>query len=101
VSVRFALEVRLKPGREGDLRAGYGKLRDRLEGGVDGLIVHQLCEAQGDDRRWLITSEWRDAESNRAWESSDEHRALTMPLRDCWEEAKLSHYEVQSEFRAS
>jgi heme-degrading monooxygenase HmoA len=99
VSVRFALEVRLKPGREDDVRAAYGRLRDRLEQGVDGLIVHQLCEASGDEGRWLITSEWRDADANRAWESSDEHRALTMPLRDCWQEAKLTHYDVRVEFR--
>ena len=100
MGVRFSLEVRIKAGREDDLLRGYGALRERLEQGVPGLVVHQLCEADGDERRWLITSEWVDAESNRAWESSDEHRQLTLPLRDCWEEARLSHYDVRSEVRA-
>ena len=100
MGVRFSLEVRIKEGREDDLLRGYGALRDRLSEGVPGLVVHQLCQADGDDRRWLITSEWTDAEANRAWESSDEHRRLTLPLRECWEEARLSHYDVRSEVRA-
>jgi len=99
VAVRFALEVQLKPGRSDDVRRGYEALRERLAQGVPGLRAHQLCEDADDELHWLITSEWDDAESNQAWESSDEHRALTMPLRDCWESAKRSHFEVRSEYR--
>ena len=100
MGVRFSLDVRVKEGREDDVLRIYAALRERLAQGVPGLVVHQLCQADGDDRRWLITSEWVDAESNRAWEASDEHRELTLPLRDCWEEARLSHYDVRSEVRA-
>jgi heme-degrading monooxygenase HmoA len=99
MGARFSLDVRIKEGKEDELLRLYGALRERLEQGVPGLVVHQLCEAGGDERRWLITSEWTDAESNRAWEASEDHRRLTLPLRDCWEEARLTHYDVRAEVR--
>ena len=98
--VRFALEVTLKEGCEDELVRGYEPLRERLAQGVPGLIAHQLCEADGDERRWLITSEWEDADANRAWETSDEHRELTGHFRQWFESARLTHYDVRSEVRA-
>lgn len=99
MSVRFSLEVQVKPGREGDVVRAYEALRERLAQGVRGLRLHQLCQDAGDERHWLITSEWDDAESNASWEASDDHRRLTLPLRDCWETARRTHFDVRSEHR--
>jgi heme-degrading monooxygenase HmoA len=99
MGVRFALDVKVKVGREDELEEGYAGLRERLEGGVPGLITHQLCRGQDDPSRFLITSEWEDAESNREWEASDDHRRLTHSFRELFEEARLTRYEVRAEVR--
>ena len=38
-------------------------------------------------------------EASQEWERSQEHRELTMPLRDCWDEAQRTSYEVRLETR--
>ncbi len=97
MKVRFVLQVHLKPEREADFLRLYDAIHRRVAQGVKGHFVHQLSQGIDDPLNWLITSEWEDLDSCMEWERSPEHRALVMPLRDCWDEAKSIKYELRVE----
>jgi heme-degrading monooxygenase HmoA len=44
-------------------------------------------------------SGWDDLAASQEWERSEEHRALTIPLRECWDGAARSGYETRVETR--
>lgn len=97
--IRFTLRVRLRPGQEEAFLNGYGALLERLNRGVPGMLAHQACRSLDDPLAWMITSEWEDRDRYEEWEKSEEHRALTLPLRACWDEARLVKYLVRAEAR--
>jgi heme-degrading monooxygenase HmoA len=99
MAVCYILQVRVKPGLEQEFLTRYDALSERVAAGVDGHIVHQLCQGIEEPDRWLILSQWESVDASQAWERSDEHRELTMPLRDCWVEAQRAGYEVRVETR--
>jgi heme-degrading monooxygenase HmoA len=99
LSVCFILQVQVKEGHEEAFLDRYDALQKRIAEGLEGHRVHRLAQDVDDSRRWLIESHWEDAESARDWEQSDEHRALTMPLRECWDEARRTAYTVRVETR--
>jgi heme-degrading monooxygenase HmoA len=95
VSARFVLEFQVVPGREDDVMRAYEALRARLEQGVPGLLGHQLCQNVEDPQRFIITSEWEDIEASTRWDRSDEHNKLVGPIRDCFERAASTKFEVR------
>jgi heme oxygenase (mycobilin-producing) len=97
VPVCFVLQVRVKPGQEEQFLERYDALRARVAAGVDGHVVHRLCQAIDEPDRWLIFSEWETLEASQAWDRSEEHRALTMPMRECWDDAQRLGYTVRIE----
>jgi heme-degrading monooxygenase HmoA len=97
MAVCFVLEVRVKPGFEDEFPRRYDALSARVAAGLDGHVRHQLCQANDDPQRWLILSEWETLEAAQEWERSDEHRELTLPLRECWEDARRAGYVVRLE----
>lgn len=99
MSICFLLQVQVKENHEETFLARYDALQQRVAKGLDGHRVHRLAQSVDDPRRWVIESHWDDPESARAWERSDEHRALTLPLRECWDEAQRTAYEVRVETR--
>jgi heme-degrading monooxygenase HmoA len=98
-AVRFLLRVRVAPGREDDFLARYGALARRIEDGLPGHILHELWQNTEEPDRWAIVSCWESVEASRVWEQSPDHKALTMPLRDCWVQAERSAYAVRIETR--
>ena len=97
MSVCFVLQVRVKPGSEEEFQRRYDALRERVAGGIDGHVVHRLCQGIDDQSRWMIFSEFETLEASQDWERSQEHRDLTMPLRECWDEAQRTSYVVRVE----
>jgi heme-degrading monooxygenase HmoA len=95
VAARFVLEFQASPGREDDVLRAYAALRERLEQGVPGLLGHQLCQNVDDPDSWIITSEWEDLESSTSWDRSEEHNELVGPLRQCFERAGSTKYQVR------
>lgn len=91
------LRVRVSDGREDEFLRRYEALSERIAQGLAGHIVHQLCQSTSEPDRWLLASHWEDAKSAEAWERSPEHRELTMPLRECWDEAERTAYVVKLE----
>ena len=94
---RFVLEFQVSPGREEEVIRAYSALRARLEQGVPGLLRHQLCQNVDEPRRFIITSEWEDLGASTAWDRSDEHNQLVGPLRECFESAGSTKYEVRDQ----
>ncbi len=95
MSARFVLEFQVSPGREDDVIRAYAALRERLEQGVPGLLGHQLCQNVDDPHRFMITSEWKDIDASTSWDRSEEHDKLVGPLRECFERAESTKYEVR------
>jgi len=98
VSVRFVLDVRVKPGCDDDLRRAYAALRGRVEG-RRGLLEHQLCQSLDDPERWAVISEWASVEASEAWDRSDEHARLIGPMRACFAEARSTKFQVHDAAR--
>lgn len=95
--VRYTVHVRVKDGLEGEFLQRYDALQRRVGEGLDGHVAHELCRDLEDPSRWLITSRWESLDASQAWDRSDEHRALMLPMRECWEEADRAGYELQIE----
>ena len=95
--VCFILQVRVKPDQEDTFLQRYDALRERVAAGLDGHIVHRLCQGLDEPDLWMILSEWETLEASQDWERSQEHRDLTMPLRECWADARRTSYEVRLE----
>jgi heme oxygenase (mycobilin-producing) len=90
----FTLRVLVKDEYEEEFLRRYDALRRRIGEGLEGHIVHQLFRNVDDPAHWLITSQWESLEASQAWERSDEHRELTLPLRECWDDAQRMGYEL-------
>ena len=99
MSVCFVLQVKVKPDREAEFLQRFDALRSRVAQGLDGHVVHQLCQSMDDPARWMIFSLWESVAAAEQWERSPEHRELTVPLRACWDEAQRSRYEIRVEAR--
>jgi heme-degrading monooxygenase HmoA len=98
MSVRFILDVRLKPGAGDDLMRAYAALRERVEQ-QPGLLSHQLCEAIDDPERFLVISEWESLDACAAWDGSEEHHRLIGPMRACFAQAQNTKFEVRDGVR--
>lgn len=94
MSVRFILDVRVKPDRREDLLRAYAALRERVAQ-APGLIGHQLCESIDDSERWLVISEWESLEASSHWDRSGEHARLIGPMRACFEQAQATKLQVR------
>jgi heme oxygenase (mycobilin-producing) len=99
VSVRFILDVRVKPGCRDDLLRAYAALRERVEREPE-LVGHQLCESIDDPERWLVISEWTSLEASTAWDRSEEHGRLIGPMRACFAQAGSTKFHVRDGVRA-
>jgi heme-degrading monooxygenase HmoA len=99
MAVCYVLQVRVKPGQEDEFLRRYDALSERVAEGVEGHVVHQLCQGIDEPDRWLILSQWENLEASQAWDRSQEHRDLTLPLRECWDEAQRTGYVVRLETR--
>jgi heme oxygenase (mycobilin-producing) len=93
VSVRFLLDVRIKPGADDELRRAYGALRRRVEA-EPGLLGHQLCQSLDEPERWAVISEWTSVEASEAWDRSAEHALLIGPMRACFAQATAAKLRV-------
>ena len=60
--------------------AAYHRISTELSG-TPGLLGNELMRSLGDERAFVVMSEWEDLASFQAWESGPTHRGTTSPLR--------------------
>ena len=99
MSVCFVVQVKVKADHEPEFLQRFDALRSRVAQGLEGHVVHHLCQSLDDSTRWMIFSLWDSVAAAEQWERSAEHRELTMPLRACWDEAQRSRYKIRVEAR--
>lgn len=97
---RVVFVIRLHPGKQDEFLAAYESVRYEVAQGVKGHLVDQVCQSPDDPDSWLITSEWESLDDFLTWESTEEHRDLARPLRECMAEARSFKYLVREETRA-
>jgi heme-degrading monooxygenase HmoA len=97
---RVVFVIRLHPGKQDEFLAAYESIRYEVAQGVKGHLVDQVCQSPDDPDSWLITSEWESLDDFLTWESTEEHRDLARPLRECMAEARSFKYLVREETRA-
>jgi heme-degrading monooxygenase HmoA len=96
---RVVFVLTLKPGAADEFLKAYESIRYEVAQGVKGHLVDQVCRSPDDPDKWLITSEWESLDDFLEWESTEEHRELAKPLRDCFAEARSLKYVVVEETR--
>lgn len=97
---RVVFIIHLKPGMEQQFLQAYESMRYEVARGVKGHIVDQVCQSREDRGGWLITSEWDNLDDFLTWESTEGHRELARPLRECFAEARSLKYVVRKETSA-
>lgn len=97
---RVVFLIRVSADRRDDFLTAYEKIRHQVAGGVPGHLRDQVCRSATDPEQWLITSEWRTLDDFLAWESSEEHRELVKPMRECITEARSLRFVVVAETTA-
>lgn len=90
---RVIFAVRVYEGQEEQFRKAYDAIRATLPD-TKGHIKDQLCQSPDDPRSWCITSEWESVDIFWQWEKSEDHRQLVKPMIDCFEERKVSTYNI-------
>jgi heme-degrading monooxygenase HmoA len=94
---RVVFLITIKPGTEKEFLEAYEGIRHEVAQGVPGHIVDQVCQSPENPDNWLITSEWESLDQFYEWESTQEHRDLVKPMRDCMQEARSLKYVVREE----
>ena len=94
---RVVFLLRLKPDSHERFLEAYEGIRHVVAQGVEGHLVDQVCQSRDDPDSWLITSEWESLDDFLEWESTEEHRELVKPMRECFAEARSLKYEVREE----
>jgi heme-degrading monooxygenase HmoA len=94
---RVVFLIRVKPGMQQEFLDAYESIRHVVAQGVQGHLVDQVCQARDDEDSWLITSEWESLDDFLAWESTQAHRDLVKPMRDCMAEARSLKFVVREE----
>jgi len=89
--------LKLKPNHQEQFLEAYESIRYEVAQGVKGHLVDQVCQSPTDPDSWLITSEWESLDDFLEWESTQEHRDLAKPMRDCFAEARSLKYVVRQE----
>lgn len=94
---RILFQIRVPEDRADAFLKAYEQIRYEVAEGVPGHLVDQVCQSEKDPEQWLITSEWESLEHFVAWESTDEHRVLVRPMRECMTEARSTRFLIRNQ----
>lgn len=94
---RVVFLIRIRPGLQDEFLRAYDGIRHLVAQGVKGHLVDQVCQSPTDPESWVITSEWESLDDFLAWESTEEHRELVKPMRECMAEARSLKFVVREE----
>jgi heme-degrading monooxygenase HmoA len=89
--IRVTLHMRVRPGRDAEFTDAW-----RAIAAATSVWPGSLRQAllRADDGEYVITSDWVDRASFRAYERSDEQDLLTAPLRELRESARMDVADI-------
>jgi heme-degrading monooxygenase HmoA len=91
--VRTTLQMKVKPGREADFERAWREIAERVRQ-APGNVRQTLTRDPQDPCSFVITSDWESRELFHQFERSPEQDALTAPLREMRESARMSVHDV-------
>lgn len=93
MAIRTTLTITVKDGREQEFEAAWLAVAEVVRANPDNL--HQALARDRDNRSvYIITSDWRSAETFSAFEKSPQQDALTAPIRDLRESARMTVHDL-------
>jgi heme-degrading monooxygenase HmoA len=96
--IRTVLSMVVRPGCEPDFEETWvaaAEAISRYPGNLNQTLMRDATER----RRYVITSDWTNATALRAFESSDQRRALSAALESLRESAEKTVLEVVTHLR--
>jgi heme-degrading monooxygenase HmoA len=91
--VRTTLHMKVKAGREADFERAWRAIADKVRL-APGSVRQTLSRDPADPASFVITSDWESRELFHQFERSPEQDALTAPLREMRESARMSVHDV-------
>ena len=91
--IRATLYMKVRAGREAEFEQAWQAVAERTRQ-VPGNIRQTLLRDPAEPASFVITSDWESREAFGAFERSPEQDALTAPLRELRESARMLLHEV-------
>jgi heme-degrading monooxygenase HmoA len=91
--IRATLYVTVKEGKEDDFRRAWESVAREVARNPANRLQALMRDAD-DERSFVISSDWDSREAFHAFERSPEQDALTAPLRELRESARMTVREV-------
>ncbi len=91
--IRATLYMKVRAGREAEFEQAWRAVAEQTRQ-VPGNIRQALLRDPADPTSFVITSDWESREAFGAFERSTEQDALTAPLRELRESARMMLHEL-------
>lgn len=91
--VRTTLYMKVKAGREADFERAWRAIAEKVRL-APGSVRQALLRDPQDPASFVITSDWESRELFHQFERSQEQDALTAPLRELRESARMSVHDL-------
>jgi heme-degrading monooxygenase HmoA len=91
--VRTTLYMKVKAGREADFERAWRAIAEKVRL-APGNVRQALLRDPQDPASFVITSDWESRDLFHQFERSPEQDALTAPLREMRESARMSVHDV-------
>ena len=91
--MRTTLYMKVKAGREADVERAWRTIAEKVRT-APGNVRQALLRDPEDAGSFVITSDWESREDFHRFERSPEQDALTAPLRELRESARMSVHDL-------
>ncbi len=91
--VRMTLYMKVKPGREADFERAWRAVAEKVRL-LPGNLRQALLRDWQNPSSFVLTSDWESRETFHRFERSPEQDALTAPLRELRESARMTVHDV-------
>lgn len=93
MAVRAVLQMTVRAGRHEEFEAAWRTIAAQVRQ-MPGNVRQTLLRDRDDERRFLIMTDWVDADAFRQFEQSPEQDDLTAPLRALRESGEMDVFQI-------
>jgi heme-degrading monooxygenase HmoA len=90
---RAVISMKVKAGREADFERAWETIAQQVRS-APGNLRQSLARDPSDNSTYVLTSDWQSREQFHDFERSPEQDALTAPLRELREAARMNVYHL-------